>query len=602
VSSCVVIGAGPAGLTAAYELSRLGHASVVLEGDDIVGGISRTHVYKGYRFDIGGHRFFTKVGLVQDLWEEILGDEMLVRSRLSRIYYEGRFFDYPLKPFRALRGLGPLEAFRIALSYAAAQVVPSREEKSFEQWVSNRFGRRLFEIFFEAYTEKVWGIPCSEISADWAAQRIQNLDLASMLKRALIGSKTDEIATLIERFHYPRHGPGQMWERCAALLEERGTSVLLRTRVERISHDGRRVKSVTVRGPDGAEREMEAERFLSSMPIRDLLHALDPAPPKEVMRAADQLRYRDFLTVGLIVDRAELFPDNWIYVHSGDVKLGRIQNFKNWSPQMVPDPEKTSLGLEYFVQENDELWCASDEELIELGTEECQILGLVAPGEVLDGTVIRMPKAYPVYDGEYQAALAIIREALGRISNLELIGRNGQHRYNNQDHSMLTGVLAARNIATGSQHDVWSVNVSADYHEEASGAEGQAGGDRLVPGPAPAETLEGVVASAFARYDAVALGTALGTVAGLGLFLATAVLLMSGEGAARPMLSLLGNYFFGYTVSWSGAALGLFEAGLGGFVFGLVLARLLNLVIGAERKALERRIEMNQITLGGGEP
>jgi len=596
---CVVVGAGPAGLTAAYELSRLGRRALVFESDDIVGGISRTDEYEGYRYDIGGHRFYTKVGLVQDIWEEILGDELLIRPRLSRIYYDSQFFDYPLKPFRALRSLGLREAVRIAFSFARAQIAPSREEKTFEQWVSNRFGRRLFEIFFETYTEKVWGMPCSEISADWAAQRIQDLDLFSMLKQALFGGGTDEIATLIERFHYPRHGPGQMWERCTELLEESGTPVQLRSRVERIHHDGQSVKSVTVRDADGATRLVEAEHVLSSMPIRELVRALDPAPSEAVLQAAERLRYRDFLTVGLIVDRAELFPDNWIYIHSPDVKLGRIQNFKNWSPEMVPDPEKSSLGLEYFVQEGDELWSADDADLIEIGTRECEMLGLVSRDDVIGGTVIRMPKAYPVYDGEYLEALEVIRSALQRITNLSLIGRNGQHRYNNQDHSMLTGVLAARNIATGAEHDVWDVNVSDDYHEAISESERQAEGDRLVPARAPDATLASLMAGAFARYDVVALGAATGTVSAIALFAATAALLLGTDAAVRPMLSLLGNYFLGYSVSWTGAVVGAVEAGALGFVFGSVLALGLNFVIDVERRSLERRLRLGDQSMEG---
>ena len=602
---CVVIGAGPAGLTAAWELTRLGRRSIVFEQDDVVGGISRTCTYKGYRFDIGGHRFFTKVELVQRLWEEILADEFLVRPRLSRIYYGGKFFDYPLKPVNALLGLGPVEAVRIGTSWVWAQLFPSREERTFEQWVSNRFGRRLFEIFFKGYTEKVWGMPCSEISADFASQRIKNLDLAAALKNMLLGAGSSGgqvITTLIERFHYPRHGPGQMWECAQRRLAEKGVETLLRASVTRLRHEGGRVRSARVRFADGTEREVEAEHFLSSMPIRTLLHSLDPAPPPAVLEAAASLRYRDFLTVGLIVDREELFPDNWIYVHSDAVQLGRIQNFKNWSPEMVPDPSKTSLGLEYFVQEGDALWSASDADLVELGRREIDRLGLAGAEEVVDGTVIRMPKAYPVYDGSYQEALVTIREWLAGLPNLQLIGRNGQHHYNNQDHSMVTAVYAARNIAAGDvAWDVWGVNVEGDYHEEVRREEVR-GSERLVPQRAEGPSVEDLVRDAFARYDPVALGGAVGVVMGLGLFLATVLLLLRGGVDVGANLAVLENYLLGYSVSWSGAVVGLLEAGLGGFGFGWVLARLINLVIAAEERGLLLRVEERALDYfeGGG--
>jgi hypothetical protein len=381
-----------------------------------------------------------------------------------------------------------------------------------------------------------------------------------------------------------------MWERCAERLAERGVEIRMETRVERILHREGRVASVVARRADGMEEELGADGLLSSMPLRDFVHALDPGLPKEVMRAADLLRYRDFLTVGLVVDRKEVFPDNWIYVHSSEVKVGRIQNFKNWSPEMVPDPTKTSLGLEYFLQESDDLWCSRDEDLVDLARRECESLGLARGEEVVDGVVIRTPKAYPIYDSTYREVLVTVRKALDPFRNLELIGRNGQHCYNNQDHSMLTGMLAARNLAQGSGHDVWAVNVEADYHEEV-GAPREGGGDRLVPGRAQPETLEDWICQAFARYDPVALAAAIGSVAGMGLFLATAVLLLRGGEPVGPTLSLLGNYFVGYEVSWPGAWLGLVEAGSLGGAFGWMLARLLNLVIGMEQRALESRVD-----------
>ena len=584
----VIIGAGPAGLTAAYELSKLGRRSLILEQDQIVGGISRTCEHAGYRFDIGGHRFFTKVDYVRELWHEILGAELITRPRLSRIYYQGKFFDYPLKPMNALLGLGPIEAVRIGLSFLRAQLFPSPRELSFEDWVVNRFGRRLYEIFFRTYTEKVWGMPCGEISADWAAQRIKQLDLLVAIKNALLGSVAtrggDVVTTLIEEFEYPRLGPGQMWERCCELLAERGSKTVMGARVVKLRHDGRRVRSLVVREGDLPEYEIAAEHVLSSMPIRTLLRCLDPAPPEEVRRAAESLRYRDFLTVAVVIDQPNLFEDNWIYIHSGDVHVGRVQNFKNWSPEMVPDPGKTALGLEYFVQAGDELWSTPDAELIALASRECEVLGLAKASAVVDGAVVRMPKAYPVYDGAYQDALRTIRGWLDGIGNLQLIGRNGQHRYNNQDHSMVTGVYAARNIAAGADYDIWDVNVEDEYHEEQRKPASGATGDRLVPQPVALPPLAQRIREVYARFDEVALGVAFGSVAGVLLFAATAVLLIWGREPLGPNLSLLSNYFLGYAVSWPGAFVGLVEGALGGFGFGWLLARLTNTILGIEER------------------
>jgi protoporphyrinogen oxidase len=589
---CIIIGGGPAGLTTAYELSKLGKRSVVFESDDVVGGLSRTAEYKGYHFDVGGHRFFTKVAYVQQLWEEILAEDFLSRPRQSRIYYRGTLFDYPLKPLNALKGLGLFEAVRVGLSYLRVLIFPSREEKTFDQWVTNRFGKRLYEIFFKTYTEKVWGMPCSEISSEWAAQRIKNLNLGAAVRNALLGSrfkKKEVITTLTETFFYPRLGPGQMWTSCTAALEEFGTEVKLEMPVTGLKIEGGRVCSAIV-GKDGASETVHGKQFFSSMPIKTLLHIFDPPPAPEVMAAADRLRYRDFLTVALIIDSADLFPDNWVYIHEADVKVGRVQNYKNWSPDMVPDQSKTALGLEYFVQEGDELWNASDEELIALGTKEIDQLGLASAGAVLDGTVLRMPKAYPVYDEHHKQALQTIRTWLGGLSNLQLIGRNGQHRYNNQDHSMMTGVFAARN-SQGASHDIWDVNVEQDYHEERS-----ATGDRLVPARIAERSLAAQIREGFAIYDPMALGVAVGTVGGLGLLLATCILLLpSGSGPVGPNLSRLGSYLFGYTVTWQGAVIGLLETGAGGFVLGWVIAKGINTLIDRERRLLLARIERTRI-------
>lgn len=589
----VIIGGGPAGLTAAYELSKLGAASTVLEADDQVGGLSRTVHYEGFRFDIGGHRFFSKVPLINETWREILGDEFLLRPRMSRIFYDGKFFDYPLKPANALLNLGLIEAMRVGLSYARSHIAPEPDERSFEAWVTNRFGSRLYEIFFKTYTEKVWGMPCSEISADWAAQRIKNLSLIEAVRAAWFGSGTsgegEVITTLIEQFHYPRLGPGMMWDRCAEILDERGVPTLRGLMVERIRHEAGRVVAVVARDSRGQLTEVQASHCISSMPVRELIRALDPAPPDVVLRAANALRYRDYLTAVLILGKAEVFEDNWIYIHSPEVKLGRIQNYKNWSPEMVPDPGKTSLGLEYFLWEHDEEWDWPDERLIELGTRECARIGLVDPRDVEDGTVVRMRKAYPIYDHVYLEHLTTIRAWLAGIGNLELIGRNGQHRYNNQDHSMLTGIYAARNLVLGSEYDVWSVNVEAEYHEEGVAPDTGAVG-RATPKPVVApDEIDRAIERALAPLDPVALGASFGLVAGVVLFLATAILLLQGGPVVGPNLELLGQLLVGFRVTWSGALIGSVEVGIVGFCFGYALAGLRNLAVRYYARRLRRR-------------
>ncbi len=481
----VIAGGGPAGLTAAYELSKHGKSCVVLETDKrLVGGISRTDEYKGYRFDIGGHRFFSKSDEVNRLWHEVLGDELITRSRLSRIYYDRKFFHYPLKPVDALVKLGLCRTFLIGLSYLKAKLRPIKPEKSFEDWVVNRFGRKLFEIFFKSYTEKVWGMSTSTITAEWAAQRIQNLSLMRAVTSALFGGlrsrRGEVIKTLIDEFQYPRLGPGQMWEATRDRVRAQGGAVHLDRRVVQVEHDGTAVTSFLAQDRDGRHTRYLGRNFLSTLPIRELIRAMSPSAPPAVLHAADSLKYRDFLTVVLIVDRPQTFPDNWIYIHEPKVRLGRIQNFKNWSPDMVPDPSKTSLGLEYFCFEGDDLWTRSDADLQELGRREIDSIGLVCARDVIDGCVVRMPKAYPVYDDEYQGHLAVIRAWLKQLSNLELAGRNGMHKYNNQDHSMMTALLAARNILGLGRFDTWKVNTDAEYHEEAAESGADAKG-RIVP-------------------------------------------------------------------------------------------------------------------------
>ncbi len=474
----VIAGGGPAGLTAAYELSKHGHPCVVLEADQtLVGGISRTDQYKGYRFDIGGHRFFSKSDEVNRIWQEILGDQFLTRSRLSRIYYNRKFFDYPLKPLDALRKLGLWRSAGVLMSYIRARLKPIHPERSFEDWVVNRFGRQLFEIFFKTYTEKVWGIPTNVISADWAAQRIKGLDLIRVITSTLFGNRKADgevIKTLIDRFQYPRLGPGQMWEAARDKVRLQGGSVHLDRRVILVEHDGEAVKAFVARDAGGRIIRYEGDHFLSTLPIRELIRCLDPPPPPSVLAAAGSLKYRDFLTVVLIVDLPYTFPDTWIYIHEPNVRLGRVQNFRNWSPDLIPDSAKSSLGLEYFCCEDDGLWAMKDADLIALGRREIDAIGLVAADKVVDGCVVRMPKAYPVYDDVYRSHLSVVREWLKRLSNLQLVGRNGMHKYNNQDHSMMTALLAARNILGLGPFDPWKVNADAEYHEDLSDKDARA--------------------------------------------------------------------------------------------------------------------------------
>jgi len=469
----VVIGAGPAGLTAAVDLAEGGHHVTVLESDPVyVGGIARTVSYNGYRFDIGGHRFFSKSPEITRRWKERLGKEFISVRRLSRIFYRGRFFDYPLKAFNALSNLGLFTTIACVSSYVVARLRPKRPETSFASWVSNRFGQRLFNIFFKTYTEKVWGMSCDEISADWAAQRIKGLSLGKAIWNALVPRKKggqQTIKTLIDSFEYPRFGPGQMWEKYRDDLFAAGGAIRMGETVISIQAGYDRITSVRTRDMAGRNNEYQAGEFIVSMPLQDCVLAIDPPLENHVLEAARRLKYRDFFTVALMLKRTDLFPDNWIYIHDPAVKLGRIQNFNNWSPEMVPDASTTCLGLEYFCFAGDELWNKSDAELIALGKMEIEILGLAQQGEVIDGCVVRMEKAYPIYGPGYQDNIKIIREALARFPNLQPVGRNGMHKYNNQDHSMMTAVLAARNI-DGDHFDLWKVNTDAEYHEEGEDA------------------------------------------------------------------------------------------------------------------------------------
>lgn len=467
----VVIGAGPAGLTAAFQFHKYGVASTIIEADDMVGGISRTAQREGWRFDIGGHRFFTKVQPVEDLWHEILPDEdFLMRPRKSRIFYNGKYFDYPLKASNALKNLGIIEAVLCVLSYAKAKVRPPKDQTNYEGWLVARFGWRLYRTFFKTYTEKLWGVPVSEMPADWAAQRVKGLSLGNAIVNALLPKRNQkEITSLIEEFQYPKYGPGMMWEVCRDKVIADGSKVVMETAVTEIHHEGGKATKVVATHRGGGSTEYPCTEVISSMPISHLLEAMRPPVPEKVKAAAADLRYRDYMIVALAMPEHLIdFDDNWIYIHDPKVRTMRIQNFGSWSPYMVKEGRNT-LGLEYTVWEGDDEWNADDDWLIERAKKELEQLGLVKAGEVEAGWVVRQAKAYPIYDDRYRANVDVLRDWLSvNASNVHPVGRNGMFRYNNQDHSMFTAMLTVENVMTGTAHDVWEVNVEEEYHEEAT--------------------------------------------------------------------------------------------------------------------------------------
>lgn len=461
-----VFGAGPAGLAAAYTLAKKGFEVELYEKLGQVGGISKTIAYKNYYFDLGGHRFFTKIAAVEQLWDEVLGKDFFTRPRLSRIYYKDKFFFYPIKIFNVIKNLGPFTSISILLSYIKSTLFPYKQENTFEEWVSNRFGKKLFSVFFKTYTEKVWGIPCSQIEAEWAAQRIKGLSFFSAVKNAVFkpASKGNKIKTLIDKFKYPRTGPGLMYSKMAEKFAAFGGKIFLNHALTKLNISNSRCGSVEVTGDMGT-KTIEADAFISSIPITELIKIIVPRPSIEIIGAGDELSYRSLLTVNLILDTPDMFPDNWIYIHSPKVKLGRIQNYKNWSEFMVPDQSTTSLGLEYFCFEGDDFWNIPDDKLIKFAKSELDRIKLGEGINVIDGFVVRVPKAYPVYSTGYKKSANKIRDFVKSISGLQTIGRYGTYKYNNMDHSILTGLYAAWNL-TGHNYDIWSVNVDEEYHEE----------------------------------------------------------------------------------------------------------------------------------------
>ena len=458
----VVLGAGPAGLTAAYQLAKQGKPVIVLESTEFVGGIARTQVRDGYRFDLGGHRFFTKVKEVDDLWHEIMKEEFLKRPRQSRIYWNDKFLEYPLQGMDVIKKLGPVELTRCLASYLWAAVKPKGREDTFEEWVSNRFGKRLYNHFFKTYTEKLWGVSATEIRAEWAAQRIKGLSFFSAAKAAFFGNEGNKIKSLISEFNYPRFGPGQMWEQMTDDIRAHGGEVRLNAPVTRLRVTDGRVTEVVAGG-----ETLYPSHVISSLPLRTTVGITEPEAPVEVRDAARGLRYREFLTVLLVIDGEDLFPDNWIYIHQPGVRVLRIQNFKSWSPWMVPKGETaSSIGMEYFCFEGDELWNMADDDLVAMAGQEIEKLHLAQASKVKFGFVERVHKAYPIYDELYAERVTTIRGWLETIGNLTQVGRNGLHRYNNSDHSMLTAMRAVDNILLGTHHDIWAVNAESVYHEE----------------------------------------------------------------------------------------------------------------------------------------
>lgn len=484
-TSVIIIGAGPSGLTAAYLLAKQNIPVIIIEADPhYVGGIARTVVYKDYCFDIGGHRFFSKSQEVEDFWSEILTPEdLLIRPRSSRIFYKAKFFSYPLNAIEVLSKLGIFESFLCFLSYIKAKLLPVRNPKSFQDWVTNNFGKRLFGMFFKTYTEKVWGMRCDIISADWAAQRIKGLSFWSAMMNAMRWKKSSSnnvIKTLIDSFRYPRKGPGMLWEVCADKIKAMGGKLIQGAYVEKCELQNG-LWQVTCRNQLGEKKTITSTDVISSAPLRELVTDYLPPFSYAAKQAAKQLKYRDFLIVVLILKDKQQFNDNWIYIHDPLVDVGRIQNFKSWSEEMVPNPDTCCYGMEYFCFEDDSIWNASDDDLIKKATQELIHIGLAQTEDILDGCVVRQVKAYPVYDEVYKANVNIIREDIEKhFPGLHLMGRNGMHKYNNQDHAMMTAMLSVKNILAGERlFDVWNVNQDAEYIE--AGENRRELGVRLVP-------------------------------------------------------------------------------------------------------------------------
>jgi protoporphyrinogen oxidase/putative flippase GtrA len=532
-----VLGGGPAGLAAAYTLCKQGHSVVVVERDSTVGGLAKSFEHEGFILDYGPHRFFTKLRPVLQFWNEVLGEEQVTVNRLTRIYYGNRYFSYPLKAFEALLTLGFTESARIVASYLTAQLFPNRAPKNFAEWVSARFGRRLFEIFFEGYTEKLWGIPCTEISADWAAQRIKGLSLLSAVRSALLGNN-GKVKSLVDQFQFPRLGSGQLYDRAADYLTSHGQSVLLDTEVLRIHHQDNQAQALTLRDRrTGEERIVQCAGVISSIPLTQLVEQLTPAAPEPVTEMAKSLRFRNTVLVYVMVESGKLFPDNWLYINDPTVQLGRVTNFANWSADMLPNREQTPLCCEYWSQ-FEGLWTMSDDELVGMAERDLRKIGLLNDEAVSGGFVIRLPRTYPIYAGNYKEALATIQGHLEGINNLQAVGRYGAFKYNNQDHSLLMGIMAAENVATPGKHNLWTVNSDDDYQEEAKESE------TTTPVPEQGPTKKPVLPRLMSQLGTYLLTGGIATIVD--------VMVFSGltQAGLWYVFALCISYFFGLTTNF----------------------------------------------------
>jgi protoporphyrinogen oxidase len=466
---CCILGAGPAGLAAAVELCKHGiHSLVLIDRNSLPGGLARTERCGIARFDVGPHRFFTKNAEINRLWHQTLGSDFRPVERVTRVLFNHKLFRYPIRAGEVLFKLGAAESAKAILSYAEARLGARADPVTFEDWVVRQFGRKLYDIFFKTYTEKVWGIPCGEIGAEWAAQRIKGLDILQTLKKAVFPRSTGQAKSLVDRFHYPVLGAGQMYEVMCEQVTGLGAKAMLGTSVVGVTRRGDEIASVIVRTPDGCLVNVTANHFFSSIPITHFIKILVPPEPEAVARAAEALYYRDHITVNLVVDGEDFFPDQWIYVHSPDVRMARIANYNNFSKAMVGEKGKTALSVEYFTFQREDLWQSPDATLVELAADELAYLRLVPKRAIEQAWVVRETESYPTYYLGYQEPYQILRSCLDRFVNLSPIGRGGMYKYNNQDHSALTGLLAARNYLAlpGSPHNVWDINIDAEYHEE----------------------------------------------------------------------------------------------------------------------------------------
>jgi len=468
IKRVVVLGAGPAGLAAALELSKGGVEVRMMEANDRVGGLSRTLSYKNNHFDIGPHRFFTKNGEIEKLWQSLLGGDLIRVPRLTRILYNNRLFDYPLKPLNVFANLGLATTVSAIYDYinSRAHFKKARAD-SFEQAIINQFGRKLFEVFFKTYTEKVWGIPCSKISADWSMQRIKGLNMSEIIKNAFFGESGNKgrIKSLVREFSYPVMGAGMMYEAMQEQIQSNGGSIELLSEVAEINRQGSRITGAIIKNRTGTY-ELNGSHYISSIPITELILKLNPPPPSEVIEAANKLYFRDHISVNLIIEGKDLFPDNWIYVHSPEVGMGRIANYGNFSSKMVAGNGASAITVEYFSFAGDDCWIKKDAEMIATAEKELKKTRLCGNRRVLDGFVLRERNCYPVYYIGYNKHLSVLKEYLLGFSNLQVIGRGGMYKYNNQDHSIMTGLCAARNLLYGNKHDIWRVNIEGEYIEE----------------------------------------------------------------------------------------------------------------------------------------